>query len=124
MRGYSLCAFRGDDRTPTLRQINGRWMLIPPVLRRGTIRRVALLGVCCVVYGTLMPFGMNATTSFALGADGFAWRSPLGVDVWANLLVYIPIGLFLRLAIRRRRARSGRSACIPRVRSKQPHTCK
>jgi glycopeptide antibiotics resistance protein len=90
---------RGDDRvTPSL-AVMGK----PPVLRRGTLN---LLGVCLlavICYGSLMPFELRS---------GWEWtwqltlHKPSPTDFVANLMLYLPVGIFLRLFYRRRGTRA------------------
>lgn len=73
--------------------------LKPPVLRRCTITLVAVGGILAIVYGTLVPFNFQWHRPMA-------WPLPLlpprGGDALANVLVYVPMGIFLRLLLRRR----------------------
>jgi len=81
----------------------------PPILRRRTIRLAALLGMLFVGYAALMPFGTETDAASAarthVGEGGFVWRDALRADVWANVAVYVPVGLLIRLLLRRRPAR-------------------
>ncbi len=102
---YWIDRARRDGRPSTLRS----------VLRRRTIVRLALLGVGLVVYGALMPFGADATGRLGSVDDLYnhlAWHPVIGVDVCANLLVYIPVGVALRLFVRRRPARPAREILL------------
>lgn len=71
----------------------------PPILRRRTITTLCLLALAGIVYGTLAPFRIDPTR---------AWHWDLGLtpfqpgDAICNVLVYLPVGLLLRLMIRRR----------------------
>ena len=91
-------ARRGDDRaSPDLRLSlpSGK----PPVLRRRTTNLIALLGIVVILYGTLMPFQIDH--SKAISWD-LRWTLSTPGDAVANVLIYIPIGAFLRLMLRRR----------------------
>lgn len=71
----------------------------PPVLRRGTITIIAIGGILAIVYGTLVPFNFDLDRPI----DGsLPLLAPTGGDGLANVLVYVPMGIFLRLLIRRR----------------------
>ena len=71
----------------------------PPVLRRSTIYAIAIAGIVAILYGALVPFD-------------FQWQHPLNWtppltsvqpgDATVNILIYIPMGIFLRLLFRRR----------------------
>ena len=92
---YWIDRARRDDRPST------SWS----VLCRRAIVRLVLFGVGLVVYGALMPFGADATGRLASVDDLYrrlAWHPVVGVDVFANVLVYIPVGVALCLFIRRR----------------------
>lgn len=88
---------RFDDRRPDRPSVglNAK----PPVLRRRTVTILAVLVVAGVIYGTLVPF--NFVRHSELG-----WRIPWVSfepgDAAANVLVYIPLGIALRLVFRRR----------------------
>lgn len=89
---------RGDDRA------GGRGNLLlpsgkPPVLRRRTIRLIALLGIIAILYGTLMPFQVDHSKRFTCQ---LSWTPPMPGDVVANVLIYFPVGAFVRLMVRRR----------------------
>jgi hypothetical protein len=102
---YWIDRARRDERPLTPRS----------VLRRRTIVRLVLLGVGLAVYGTLMPFGSGATGRLGSANDLYsrlAWHPIVGVDVCANLLVYLPIGLALRLCVRRRPTRPARELLL------------
>ena len=83
-------ARRGDDR----RQADK-----PPVLKRRTINILALLGVGVIFYGTLLPFNPDPGRELTWQLD---WHRPAAGDTVANILLYIPVGAFLRLFFRRR----------------------
>jgi VanZ family protein len=71
----------------------------PPVLRRQTIVIIAVLGIAAIVYGTLVPFNFQRHRPVA-------WQlqvlPPEPGDALANVLIYVPMGAFLRLLVRRR----------------------
>ncbi len=89
-------AHRGDDRaggTTTLPP--GK----PPVLRRRTTNLIALLGIIAILYGTLMPFQTDHSKAISWY---LTWSPSMPGDIIANVLIYVPIGAFLRLMVRRR----------------------
>lgn len=91
-------ARRGDDRAGHnlgLSLPSGK----PPVLRRRTTNLIALLGIVAILYGTLMPFEMDRSKAISWNLQ---WIMSMPGDAVANVLVYIPIGAFLRLMLRRR----------------------
>lgn len=71
----------------------------PPIFTRRAVRIVMLLGVLAIVYGTLIPFSVDTgrPLNWTLGFD-----PPAPGDSTANVMIYIPIGLLLRLIARRR----------------------
>ncbi len=71
----------------------------PPVLRRWTISLFAVLGILGITYGTLAPFQIDHDRPFTwqLQSDGL-----VPGDAIANILIYVPVGLFFRLLVRRR----------------------
>jgi VanZ family protein len=87
---------RGDDRA---REAASSSPDKPPVLRRSTVRIMAAVGIGVVLYGSLMPFGIapDRTLDWTL-----AWQPCNAGDIVANILVYVPLGLCLRLLCRRR----------------------
>lgn len=81
------------------------------VLRRRTIVRLALAVVLLVAYGTMMPFGAGAPERLAASGgllELAAWRPVFGLDACANVLVFVPIGVALRLLLRRPPVHAGR----------------
>jgi len=89
---------RGDDRRADRGQRTppaGK----PSVLRRRTIRLLALIGIVGIIYGTLMPFQVDDSRTWTWH---LAWERFVPSDAVANVLVYIPIGIFVRLLLRRR----------------------
>lgn len=88
---------RFDDRSPHSLRVG--LSIKPPVLRRQTIGILAALMVAGVIYGTLVPFNFEF-------AGPWRWRLPLmrpqPGDTLANVLVYVPVGILLRLLLRRR----------------------
>lgn len=86
--------FVGDDRaTPDEK---------PPVLRRPTIYFCALLVIGLVAFATLMPVHQAGWNSPKIPTFSLGWYRSGPVDVLLNLAMYIPVGLLLRLALRRR----------------------
>lgn len=71
----------------------------PPVLQRRTLNILALLGVAVVLYGTLLPFHVDPHRELSWRLN---WHRPSPGDTIANILLYVPIGVFLRLFFRRR----------------------
>jgi glycopeptide antibiotics resistance protein len=71
----------------------------PPVLRRRTISLIAILGIAVILYGTLMPFQIDHSRSLSWNLK---WYPPMTGDAVSNVLIYVPIGAFLRLVLRRR----------------------
>lgn len=91
-------ARRGDDRAgPDLHLSlpSGK----PPILRRRTICLIAVLGIAAILYGTLMPFQIDHSKAISWN---LRWTLSAPGDAVANVLIYIPIGAFLRLMLRRR----------------------
>lgn len=79
-----------DDRRPS-----GK----PAVLRRKTTWLAAILGFAAILYGAFAPFQFDLTRPLIWEPP---WHSPSPGDAMANVLIYIPIGGFLRLILRRR----------------------
>ncbi|HSW45666.1 MAG TPA: VanZ family protein [Phycisphaerae bacterium] len=71
----------------------------PPVLGRWTIRGFAVLGILGIVYGTLAPFHIDPSRTWSWNLQ---WHSLVPGDAAANVLIYLPVGIFLRLLLRRR----------------------
>lgn len=71
----------------------------PSVLGRRTVTLLTLLGIAAIAYGTLAPFHFDLHRALNWNP---AWLPPGPGDSVANILVYIPIGAFLRLLLRRR----------------------
>ncbi len=91
-------ARRGDDRTGQDLRLplpSGK----PPILRRRTICLIAGLGTVAILYGTLMPFQIDHSKAISWN---LRWTLSAPGDAVANVLIYIPIGAFLRLMLRRR----------------------
>lgn len=86
---------RGDDRLIPSPAKSGK----PPVLRRSTLNWLGACLLAVILYGSLMPFelksGWNWTWYLTL-------HKPSPPDFVANLILYFPIGIFLRLFFRRR----------------------
>lgn len=87
----------GDDRGSGCRA-QGK----PPVLRRRTIYLLCLLGVFGILYGSLAPFQVNRSD---LLSWNLLWCPLVPGDAVANVLVYVPMGVCLRLMVRRRGSR-------------------
>ena len=89
---------RGDDRAGAVRAgaaLRGK----PPILRRQTINLIAILGITVILYGTVVPFEIGQGNPLNWG---LTWQPPASGDTLANVLIYVPIGAFLRLIFRRR----------------------
>ncbi len=71
----------------------------PPILRRRTITIIVLVGMAAIAYGTVVPFEIDRSQSLDWG---LSWHPPTSGDALANIVVYVPIGAFLRLLVRRR----------------------
>jgi len=71
----------------------------PAVLGRWTVRLFAALGIAGIIYGTLAPFHIDPGRSWSWNLQ---WHPLVPGDAIANVLVYVPVGIFLRLLIRRR----------------------
>jgi hypothetical protein len=91
---------RSDDRRAA---VDG--LAKPPVLRRSTVRAVCAACLALIVYGTLGPLGARHGQWLAPPGD-WQWIPPSAPtdynDVFTNLLVYVPVGIALRLLVRRR----------------------
>jgi VanZ family protein len=91
---------RFDDRSPDGMRVG--LTVKPPVLRRQTIFVLAMLMIAAVVYGTLVPFNFRPR-------QNLDWRLTISGlhagDALANALVYVPLGVLLRLILRRRGSR-------------------
>jgi len=90
---------RGDDRGVLTSDVAAARAGKPPVLRRWTIRLFAILGILAIVYGTLAPFQIAPGRTWSWN---LRWHPLIPGDAAANVLVYVPIGVFLRLLLRRR----------------------
>jgi len=71
----------------------------PAVLRRRTITLAVILGLAAIFYGTIAPFEIDGGRSLDWR---LAWHAPAAGDTVSNVLIYVPIGVFLRLLVRRR----------------------
>ncbi|HOA72885.1 MAG TPA: VanZ family protein [Phycisphaerae bacterium] len=91
---------RFDDRSPESLRVG--LAVKPPVLRRRTLVILAVLMVAGVIYGTLVPFQFKPS-------DTAGWRLTMWPlqpgNALANVLVYVPLGIFVRLVLRRRGSR-------------------
>lgn len=86
---------QSDDRFSALIRPSDK----PPVLRRRTMWIVAAALFCAIVYGSTAPFQLRpgAEPTWRLG-----WYLSWSSDLTTNVLIYIPIGAFVRLLVRRR----------------------
>jgi VanZ family protein len=77
----------------------------PPILSRRTQRWLALTALALIVWGTLGPLG-TGHHPWLRTPDAWSWSLPLPHsdfnDYVTNVFVYIPVGIALRLLIRRR----------------------
>jgi len=77
----------------------------PPVLTRATQRILCGLCLCAVIYGTLGPLA-GYRGRWLHRPTTWQWLPPRVAghteDIWTNALLYIPVGLAVRLLIRRR----------------------
>ena len=77
----------------------------PPILGRAFLRGVCLLVLALVVYGTVGPIGYERGAWLVIPAS-WSLFPPLqpsdANDVVTNLAVYLPVGIALRLLLRRR----------------------
>ena len=71
----------------------------PPVLRRRTIRLLAVIGILAILYGSLAPFRIDPHRTWSWELP---FTQPVPGDFGCNILLYIPIGLLGRLLVRRR----------------------
>lgn len=97
---------RGDDRRP--QGSLSAQLDKPPILGRRTIRRLSLLSLAGIAYGSLIPFQPDPTRSWNCQ---LAWHAPVLADAIANFLLYVPVGIFACLMLRRRRS-PGWVTCI------------
>jgi len=78
---------------------------LPAMARPGVL---AFVWVTLLAYGSLLPFDLALSALFAHPAEGFrslglsASHSLSHVDLVTNLLLYVPLGVMLRIALRRR----------------------
>ncbi len=93
-------AGRGDDRGARPRGGHGK----PAILGRRTTVVMAALGIAAILYGTLMPFKIDPGASLAWRLDV---NRPAAGDTLANVAIYVPVGVCLRLLFRRRGGRAG-----------------
>ena len=77
----------------------------PSVLRRSTVRLISAACLLLILYGTLGPLGLHggpwltAVDTWTLAPP---WERSGIQDIVTNLLIYIPMGICLRLLLRRR----------------------
>jgi VanZ family protein len=74
----------------------------PPVLRRRTIRLLAVIGILGILYGSLAPFQIAPTRTWSWSLP---MTAPVPGDVGCNIFIYIPVGILGRLLVRRRGSR-------------------
>ena len=82
---------------------------IPPVLRRRTLYAMLAFYLAGIVYGTLAPFQIDPD---AVWQWNLPWHRFIPGDTAANVLLYIPLGVLMRLIVRRRGSADGRDAVI------------
>lgn len=90
---------RGDDRMTDRDPAASTLAQKPSILGRRTVRTLAFLGIAGIFYGTLIPFQIEAGREWSWHLH---WGDFVPSDAVANVSFYIPIGIFLRLIIRRR----------------------
>jgi VanZ family protein len=77
----------------------------PPTLTRRAVRILATISLVIIVYGTVGPIGLRDGVWLDLDA-AWAWLPAWGDtdanDLFTNFVVYLPVGLALRLLVRRR----------------------
>ena len=99
-RASNMPADRATDPRPATPELAK-----PAVLSRATQRWLCLACLAMIVYGTLGPLGPGHG-SWLRQPETWRWmpeRLPTDAnDVFTNLMVYIPVGIALRLLVRRR----------------------
>lgn len=98
----SNCAW-GDRATDPRRVVDGR--IKPAVLSRRAVRLLCLACLGLIVYGTLGPLGLGRRP-WIVPPSTWTWTLPLersdANDLLTNFVVYLPVGIALRLLLRRR----------------------
>jgi VanZ family protein len=98
----AFCA-RVGDRHDDLRVVV-RGLAKPPVLSRSTIRRLCLASLAVIVFGTLGPLGVRGP--WVVPVEHWQLVPPSVPsdlnDRLTNFVVYVPVGIALRLLVRRR----------------------
>jgi len=94
-------AWRGDDRGDRggVHRVADFTGGKPAVLRRRTVYLLCFLGILGILYGSLAPFQVDRGRQFGWG---LLWHPFIPSDAIANVLVYVPMGVCLRLMVRRR----------------------
>lgn len=87
----------------------------PPVVRRSSIRMFCLLALILVIYGALGPLGVAPGADWLAPSQEWGFQLERGIlpygDIATNILVFVPVGIAMRLLLRRR-GRSGMSDLI------------
>ena len=99
---YEAASSGATSESPRSRRIK------PPVLRRSTIRWIALVWIGLVLWGTVGPLGTD-TKPWIVPVPEYRWIPPIVPlssasynDIFTNVLVYLPLGVALGLLLRRR----------------------
>lgn len=94
---------RGDRHVDQRLTVDG--VAKPPVLGRATLRAACLACLAIIVYGTLGPVS-NAACAWVVPVEQWRWLPPArpadANDLATNFIVYVPVGVALRLLVRRR----------------------
>jgi len=94
---------RGDRHVDQRLTVDG--VAKPPVLGRATLRAACLTCLAIIVYGTLGPVS-NAACAWVVPVEQWRWLPPARAadinDLITNFIVYVPVGVALRLLVRRR----------------------
>jgi len=102
------------DRAADQRLVAGDYTK-PPVLSRRTQVWLCLASLAVILYGTLGPLGIH-NRAWLAPAPNWSWVPPLlhsdYNDLLTNLAVYVPVGVCLRLLLRRR-GRAGWRDLLP-----------
>lgn len=77
----------------------------PPILRRVTLRRMSVAALAIIIYGTLGPLGLSGGSWLSSNGEAtwiLLWQHCDKNDIFTNFAVYFPVGMALRLLMRRR----------------------
>jgi VanZ family protein len=99
----TLGPLSGDRATDSTHGHDGRAK--PPVLSRAALRKLALLCLAVILYGTLGPLGLDHH-GWIDTTRPWSWSLPAADtprdDALTNFFIYLPVGVALRLLCRRR----------------------